>query len=289
MTTYSVNTCKSSKHEFRDASKRNKETNKRANEQAGDGAQSQKHTLQILLLGSNHMQSPKKCPYNAESGQRGGQECCELHPTANKQKITSLVKPQGTVGWKMKPWKNTFQLECSSFQVLISQVICRKNSNISKQFNIRARSRCSPQRGAGSCNTSCTGSAKYLTQALAKEPRCTLTLRSQTSSLALSGQFIDRCGKHNLFIFCFFRSFCIVRTKGTLELDRNLGSWCCLGHSRMLFFGLFTHKDLWSNWAPGGRTNFGQVGKRRSSMPCIELGKWSKLLGTGICKRRAAV
>lgn len=106
----------------------------------------------------------------------------------------------------------------------------------------------------------------------------------QTSSLALSGQFIDGCGKHNLFIFRF-----IVRTKGTLELDRNLGSWCCL--RAQCFFQAFsrTKKHLWSNWAPDGRTNFGQVGKRRSSMPCIELGKWSKLLGTGICKRSATV
>lgn len=180
MTTYSVNACKSSKHEFRDASKATKkQTNERTNQRV-TGVQSQKHTLQILLLGSNHIPVTKKMP---SSGPRGGQECCELHPTANKQKITSLVKRQTTgyqVGWKMKPTKKThsnWNAQFSGFD--ITRFSVGKTRTIQNILKIRARSRCSPQRGAGSCNTSCTGSAKYLTQALAKEPRCTLTLRSQ--------------------------------------------------------------------------------------------------------------
>ena len=48
----------------------------------------------------------------------------------------------------------------------------------------------------------------------------------QRSSIALSGQFIDGCGKTQPFYLPFY-----CQDQRTLELDRNLGSWCCLGHS----------------------------------------------------------
>ena len=162
---------------------RNKQTSERT---SGWRCPITKHTLQILLLGSNHMQSPKNHQKNAESGPKGGQECCELHPTANKQKITSLVKAQGTVGWKMKPTKKTdSNWNAQVFQVFhITRFSVGKTPTFENSLKIRARSRCSPQCGAGTCNTSCTGSAKYLTQALAKEPRCTRTLRSQNKDPA---------------------------------------------------------------------------------------------------------
>lgn len=158
----------------------NQETNKRANEPAGDGCPITKaHATNLTPRIQSHP-SHQKNAFIRTKGRPG-----VLRTASNSQQTKDYFLGQ-TSNHRVPSWlenetnqKNTFQLECSVFRFWYHTVFCRKNSNNSNILKIRARSRCSPQRGAGSCNTSCTGSAKYLTQALAKEPRCTLTLRSQ--------------------------------------------------------------------------------------------------------------
>ena len=127
------------------------------------------------------MQSPTKMPLQCLCQDKGAARSaanCTQQPTNkrllpwSKHRVPSWLENE-----TMEKHSPIGMLKFSGFD--ITRFSVGKSRTFQNILKIRARSRCSPQCGAGSCNTSCTGSAKYLTQAVAKEPRCTLTLRSQ--------------------------------------------------------------------------------------------------------------
>lgn len=121
----------------------------------------------------------------------------------------------------------------------------------------------------------------------------------QTSSVALSGQFIKGCGKHNLFVFGFL-VLLHCQDQSTLELDRNLGSWCCLGHSAYEAFSrtnIFETTEILAAWSLGrwarGQACHPNIKIYQNRNSRLLLMHWVReviqITGTGIYKRSAAV
>ena len=112
---------------------RNKQTSERT---SGWRCPITKHTLQILLLGSNHMQSPKNHQKKCWIRTKGRPGVLRTAPNSQQTKDYFLGQSTG-YRWLENETnqKNRFQLECSSFSGFsYHTVFCRKNSNIWKQF-----------------------------------------------------------------------------------------------------------------------------------------------------------